>query len=922
MADGTADQATKSTIEARLQVPGVEGFDLVGARVSEGLSSRSYAEVEVASHEDLDWASALLAGCTLTIEEVHSATRAPLKSRAWTLKLGEARFTEHTDNSFRYVLRLHDPLWPLGLGMSTRKFRNLTAQQIVSQILSEANVPHEFRLVQTLPVRKYTAQYRESNLAFIERLMEFEGVYYQFEEDGTVLFADASQSAERLRDGAPYKLIEASQGMARGDVGLHELRRGAHVKTGRVTLGDYNWKKPTVKLREAAFGDRDSQYERYEFFAGYREPDQGKRLAKLRTEAHRAEASYLDGRGNETAFAPGRGFAIDGGAVGDIAGEYLVVRLEHGFTNGDFAKGRGATEESKYENRFRAIVLTTPFRPIPKTQRPHVAGSHTAMVRGPGGEEIHTDKYGRFRAQLHWDREAVGTDEDSRWIRLMQETSSSMVIARTGWEVMVGYIDGDPDRPIGLGRSINGQMAPSYGQPGNKNMMSIKTPSSPSTGGFNEIKMDDSGGSQHMSWRAEKDYDAEIKNDKTEKVGHDETHDITNDFKREIHGNQSVTIGANDTHKYDAQSELKVKGNRSVKVGGSESVDVGGGEQITSTKGESEKVGAVRLNVVGSFKIPDFKNLAKQALQGLNPLSGIEAMVKDPLKGLLGGADLGSLFKDVKSVDDALKLIQDPAKLGSIAQSYLQGAVGGQVSSLLSLNGFVSSPDKLEGAGGFLPSVDQLKNMFSAESLQAGLTSKLEGALNTATGGLLDTFFPKGQDDKREFKLGWDQVDKLIDMFTIGGVSKTAQSSIRVMVGGASIRASLGKMEWGSKVAWLETIGGLKYTKTPVGVDQDVEKHMQVTVLGKAKRNAKETINIRSDGASSIDVKMTATYKSKLIEIKGVDELTVEASSELVLDGGGTTMTMKPGSVVIKGPLLKVDANEAFLIGNLLQVSK
>ena len=132
-------------------------------------------------------------------------------------------------------------------------------------------------------------------------------------------------------------------------------------------------------------------------------------------------------------------------------------------------------------------------------------GTHTAMVRGPSGEEIHTDAAGRFRAQFHWDREATGTDADSRWIRYLQETATSQTLARTGWEVFVGYVDGDPDRPVGLGRAINGAMPPTYAQPASKNVMSLKTPSSPSTGGFNELKLDDSAGAQLMSLRAEKD---------------------------------------------------------------------------------------------------------------------------------------------------------------------------------------------------------------------------------------------------------------------------------------------------------------------------------------------------------------------------------------------------------------------------------
>src|SRR5262249_41621282 len=153
------------------------------------------------------------------------------------------------------------------------------------------------------------------------------------------------------------------------------------------------------------------------------------------------------------------------------------------------------------------IPAEVPFRPARVTPRPSITGCHTAMVRGPAGEEIHTDEHGRFRAQFHWDREAKGTDADSRWIRYLQESQTGVTLARVGWEVTTAYIDGDPDRPIGLARDINGAMPPAYAPVANPNTMTVKTPSSPATGGFNEIKLDDSKGSMLFYMRAERDHE-------------------------------------------------------------------------------------------------------------------------------------------------------------------------------------------------------------------------------------------------------------------------------------------------------------------------------------------------------------------------------------------------------------------------------
>ncbi len=1030
---GLSEGEVKSSLDARLEVPGIDGFQVIGVSLKEGLSERTVSEVEIGSHEDVEWTTALLEPCNLFVEQIEQGTRRTLSSRRWTLKLGEARFVEHKDNAFRYVLTLSDSLWPLGLGLDTRKFRNLSARDIVQKILDEAKIPCAWSLSSELPVRKYTAQYRESKLAFVERLLEFEGVYYSFDEAGTVLFADSSLSAERLRGGDEYELIEAASGMARNDVGLHQVRRGGRVTTGRVTLGDYNFKTPEITLCSSAEGETDSIYEQYVFPAGFRKPEQGLRLARLRVDAHRATASYLEGKGNEPMFQPGVAFALGGVAAAPFAGEYLLTHVEHVARTGAFTAGKSDSEASRYENRFQSMPMDRPFRPLSKTPRPTVDGTHTAMVRGPAGEEIHTDHYGRFRAQLHWDREAVGSDEDSRWMRYLQETTSSMALARVGWEVMVGYIDGDPDRPIGLGRAINGQMTPTYGQPSNKTMMSIKTPSSPSSGGFNEFKMDDAAGSQHISIQAEKDYDALIKNDKSETVGLNEDHSVTNDFKRHIQGNQSITIGANDSASFEVSSELKVKGNRSVAVGVNESVDIGGGQNQTVTNSDSENVGAVRINVVGSIKVPDFKAMAKSALQGLNPVAGLMGALKNPFENLLPALENkakqieNTILGKLKAIPDAIKALPEnalkkiqelPEKLkddvlaalkkegegvlnsayeaakkafkekglkGSLSTGFdtltsgaektiqglpktvedtlkktVQGTIDGlkkqvtdirdQVTKLpTEIRDYITGlpkeiqgeaatyvksilpnfgqtmPEKFTGLGGVLPSVDQLKSMYSLEAIKKGMTGKLEGALDTATGGLFSSFFPKGDNDQRKFTVGWDQIDKLVDMFTTGGISKTAVNSIKIMVGGVTVKAALNKMTWGSGIAWMETIGGVKYTRTPVNIDQDVLGKMNLTVLGKVSRNAGKEIIFRSEGTSKIDVGGKSTWEvTETIEVSGKTQVLIEAKSELLLDGGGTTITMAPGSLKMKGANFGIPEapGGVTLKGNMLKLSK
>lgn len=874
-----------------VELTGVEGFRISSVDITEGLSERAKAVVVITADEDLDMAPCV--GKRALIQG------SGLETRTWTMLVGEARFAQERNGPIRYRIELYDFAWPMGFRKNTRKFRNLNAPDIISTILDEHGITHRWELTTDPPVRKYCAQYRETDLAFVERLLEFEGIFYRFDEQGVMIMGDSSVSAPRVQGGRTFELIEAAQSLhSESETGIYELRKGSRVRTGKVVLGDYNWKRPDLALRETATADLDIELERYEYPAGYRDPERGSHLAKLRVEAYRAQAHYVTGFGDVMTFAPGTAFRM-GNLVSEVfAGEYLLTHIEHHY-GADVQEG--VDQGSRLSNRFRAMPLERPFRPEVKTPRPSIAGSHTAMVRGPAGEEIHTDKYGRFRAQLHWDREAVGTDDDSRWLRILQETSSSQVLARVGWEMTVAYIDGDPDRPIGIGRSINGEAMPTYDLPGNKNRMTIKTPSSPATGGFSEIRMDDSAGSQHIYMKAEKDLDARVKNDKTETIGNNETHSVGTSFKRQVFANQTVSIGSNDTRTYGATSELKVMGSRWVTVGGNETIKIAEGQNNTVVGNDTEKVGSVRISIVGSLAAPNFKSLAQSAAMGLIP-SQFHA-----LKGL---ADGGS---------NALKGV-----LTTAATNAADSAVGAMIDDDKSTDAGDAAGKSLKGsAKGYFPSLDDLKKQYSKE----GLTNSVKGAFSQATGGLSDVAmnaFGKGQNGQREVNFGWQDAQALVSLFTVGGISRTSIASINKVVGGAYIQATASEMNWSSGGMHMETIGGLKLTKSAKDIGQLVEGKLRVNVLGKVAREAVGLMSIESKAKSTITVGMKADYDvTNSIEINGKAGVLVDAGSEIKLDGGGSTVKMTAGSVVLDGPKLGLDSSANIVLnGKKLNLTK
>ena len=960
---------TAPKLDARLSLRIAASLSVVSCRLSEGLSERTHALVEVASVEHVDFGAAL--GDDALVEIVGA------DERRWSLKVGAAHYLGDAEGSYRYELELFDPAWRLTFRMDTRKFRNLSARDIVSQVLDELGVRYRWEITQTLPVRKYTAQYRETNLAFVERLLAYEGVYYGFDPDGVMVLGDESRAAPRVHGGELFELLEGASALEAGKVGIGELRIGLRTVPGRVTLADYNWKKPDLKLQESAVASRDSLLEIYHYPAGFRKPEQGARLARLRLEAERVRAQFAEGKSNVAAFAPGQGFAF-GNVAGDaFAGEYLLVRVGHHYANEGFAAIRGAAkaeaderrEARTYENSFSAIPLKTPFRPAASVSRPTVGGTHTAMVRGPAGEEIHTDQYGRFRAQMHWDRGAKGSDEDSRWLRILQESSTSMALARTGWEMHVAYIDGDPDRPIGIGRAINAVMTPSYAQPSNKNLMTIKTPSSPASGGYSEIKMDDTAESQLMAFRAEKDLEALVKNEKTETIGNNETHTVGTDFGRKILGNQTVTIGAKLTANIGKQYKLQVQGSRKKTVGASEKVDVGKAMTCAVGKSDGETVGSLRLTVAGSLKPPDIKAMLKSAA---------ETFVRTASPGGAALYDKGtSLYQKGSSVLGALHggsgsdggggggkgagaggggkgagagagggagggasgSAGGGASGGSAITSYLEGkgtglgteaanafgkalgegkgldaawdAATGKVTEAADgaksqLEGLIPSGDKIGGALNGLE-----KSVNSIVPTSDTLSAAANGALSKATGGVSDAL------KAGDYHLA---LNKLIDMCALGGIKREVSTASLKVVGGAYITAAVQSIEWKAGAGYLETVGGIKLTCSADAIKQEVGSKLVTTVGGAVMRIGSLGIGINS-GQSTITVGGAATLRGRTkLEIKG-KTVKLKANTDFLLKEPKSQVDLKPGAANFKGKL-NLEAPTVVITGATVDLTK
>ncbi len=854
-------------------------FEARSLRLREALSEVTRCEVEVVATADTDFEEILERPATVTLR-IGGA-----ELRRWTFVLGEARFDRMVGGVLRYRLVLWPSLWLLGLTKNVRKWRDETTNAIVDRVLDGGGVPRTWNLTRQPASRPYTVQYRESDLHFVQRLLEFEGIYYAFDEDDTLVLADRSAASPEVQE-LPYELLDSESALVNGDVGVTSFRKGTRVGSGRATVNDFHFKAPHKSLLSASPGSRDADLDVYDYPAGFRDPGAGAMLARLRREALEATKIYVTGESSVYAFAPARIFHFHHEEGLSYSGSYALVRVEHAYDAADPSRDRKA----RYRNEFFAIPGAVPFRPPLSTPRPMIEGNHTALVRGPAGEEIHTDVHGRFKVQHHWDREALGTDADSRWMRMTQEVSTSLVLSRVGWEVSLAYIDGDPDRPIGFARLINGEMTPSYAQPARKNVMTIKTESYPGKGGFNEIRMDDSASEMRMDFRAERDMSNTVLRNKTEAVGVDHHHLVQSNRSHLVQKNQGVVIGTNSVTMIGGDESPTVRGNRTDTVGGSEKVKVKGAAFLTVGNDDVEKVGGLRMSIVGGVSIPSFTPKAIAA-RVKSAAAGSAAAAVGGLGGpTLGEAAVGAATGGAQGALDALRggaesrlakaaealATKGSTPLGSLGAPFVPPAGGGGGGGAAAALGGLASAAGLSVPGG-APDI--------AGALSAAVPSPAS-MLSAATGGLSDVRSPS---------------DLL--SFLHGAINRRAEKRFQRLVGGAEIKIAGGNITHEAGLVLLETVGGVKATITVKGgIEKSVQNRMVHLVGGVALRKAKDDYNtsskksdIRVGGLARLKAGEKAELRSKHVEL--------EAATSFVLKSGEVQIELKPGETSIAGTM-------------------
>ena len=494
-------------------------------------------------------------------------------------------------------------LWFLSRTSDCRIFQNMTVPDIIQQVFDDHEQLTDIKkeLTGTYREYEYCVQYRETDFNFISRLMEQEGIYYYFKhEDGrhTLVLAD-SYAAHTTFDGfdsLPFVPPEGDEDIEQSCVNDWSCFR--EVQPGRYIIDDYNFKKPSVELQVKNEVTREhdlANYEIYDYPGEYVAAEEGDEYVRSRIEELQSNFERANGQTSARGLCSGYLFKLTNHGRGDQNREYLIVSTVQNLEFNDYESlGNSGTH---YWCNFTVLNSREPYRSTRSTPKPIVQGPQTAVVVGPEGDEIYTDEFGRVKVQFHWDRLGEKNENSSCWIRVSHPWAGKnwgmIAIPRIGQEVIVDFLEGDPDRPIITGRVYNAEQMPPYELPANKTQsgMLSRSSSEGSAENANEFRFEDKKGDEQIYLHAEKNQDIEVENDETHWVGHNRSKTIDNDENTLVKHNRTEMVGNNEN--------ITVIANRTEKVGAEESITIGANRTKTVLASETASVALQRTHLVG-----------------------------------------------------------------------------------------------------------------------------------------------------------------------------------------------------------------------------------------------------------------------------------------------------------------------------------
>ena len=574
-----------------------------------------------------------------------------------------ARFVQSGfDQDFAtYEAELVPTLWLLTLSRDRKIYQGKTVPQILAAVFAEFAVTFDDKTSATYPVLDYCVQYDETAFDFVSRLMEQSGIYYYFTFSAsahTLVLGDANATFADCTGAASVRFFPRT--------GMHNaidtVSRFAHenrIALKTATVNDHDFLHPSTSL-EGSHAATTGSGELVEFGTGHVAVAAATAIAKLRVEASQVGADVLRGDSFCYPFGAGTKFTLTGHFVTALNAAFVLRRVHH------------TARDDLYANSFEAFPATIPFRPPVQAPRPRAVGCETALVVGPSGEEIWTDSHGRIKVQFPWDRDGAKDDKSSPFIRVAQSVAGkgfgALFLPRVGQEVVISYLNGDPERPLVTGCVYNGENTVPVTLPANQTQSLLRTRSSKGGTAGNELRFEDKKDAEELYLHAQKDMLVEIEDALTTTITKGaEIHTLTEgdrtvDVKKgkEIHkvqGTRALTVTGNETHVNNGDFSHTVKGDYALTIGGKLTITVTGGITITSDA-------AVALESGTSFGVTAGTALTAKSGTTLTNQAGTNLTNKAGMNLLnQGGVQLDNKAPMITSKADAMQTVEAGAML-------------------------------------------------------------------------------------------------------------------------------------------------------------------------------------------------------------------------------------------------------------------
>jgi type VI secretion system secreted protein VgrG len=762
--------------------------------------------------------------------------------------------------------------WPWFLTRTTdcRIFQKKSVPDIVKQLFGEYGLSdYRFQLTGSYEPREYCVQYRESDYDFMVRLLEDEGIYYFFaHEDGkhTLVLADNPRAHGPCPGLDRVRFIHEQESLGDEDV-VTLFSKEQEVRAGKVTHTDYCFETPSIDLLASATGADPRGLERYDYPACAPNRDRSEALARIRQQEVDAARVVFRGAGYVRSLTTGFKFslqAVGEGVSSTFDGTYVLTTVRHRASE-SYASGEDMPELS-YENDFSCIEASIPFRPARRTPRPVVNGVQTAKVVGPAGEEIFVDEYGRVKVQFHWDREGKWDENSSCWIRISQDWAGKnwgiVSIPRIGQEVIVSFLEGDPDQPVITGRVYNAEQMPPYALPANRTQSGIK--SRTSVGGtpdnFNELRFEDKRGAEEIYLHAEKNWTIHVKDGESKTVGSSISTSAGGSISRNSGGDHSRT--ANENIKDKARVDITTNSGKNMEL------QAGGSYSLLTNLGIHLKA----MNFVAALIESGAKEAAKAIKKGA-AATGVAAGVAGYRASDAAGGGQASLEAGFAAVGEKAAAGAQQAGLQALA-ALAPGIEAGAAEINRPSSEASQGMQKLEGpVNKAITKMDALKTAIekdaSPEVIAEAFMSMAEAAM-----------------------AAWDDAKKIIE-----GLLPQIPSIVL----------------WAMKDIQATALWSMQLTTRVKNIDIEA-KNKDINVKAKKNLNLEacdKTLNLKASkkdvlitGKEKVNIK--ADTKDLVIEA-GTEKVVVKAAKQIFLKCGSASISMSDkGNIVIKGSKINI----------------